>query len=72
MTPREAWYAGFREAFGAPAWVLGVGFIGFGSLAQSQGLSMLHAALSTVTIWALPGQLILVEMHTLGAPLAAS
>ncbi len=71
MTPREAWYAGFREAFGAPAWVLGVGFIGFGSLAQSQGLSMLHAALSTVTIWALPGQLILVEMHTLGAPFAA-
>lgn len=71
MTPREAWHAGFREAFGAPAWVLGVGFFGFGSLAQSQGFSMLHAGLSTVAIWALPGQLILVEMHTLGAPFVA-
>jgi predicted branched-subunit amino acid permease len=71
MTPREAWYAGFREAFVAPAWVLGVGYIGFGSLAQSQGFSMQHAALSTVAIWALPGQLILVEMQTLGAPFVA-
>jgi predicted branched-subunit amino acid permease len=68
MTPRAAWHAGCREAFATPAWVLGVGFIGFGSLAQSQGFGMLHAALSTVAIWALPGQLILVEMHTLGAP----
>jgi predicted branched-subunit amino acid permease len=71
MTPAQAWYAGFREAFAAPAWVLGVGFIGFGSLAQSQGFTLLHAALSTGTIWALPGQLILVEMHALGAPLVA-
>ena len=71
MTPRAAWYAGFREALAAPAWVLGVGFIGFGSLAQSQGFSLLHTALSTVTIWALPGQLILVEMHALGAPYVA-
>ena len=71
MTPREAWNAGVREAFATPAWVLGVGFIGFGSLAQSQGFGVLHAALSTVAIWALPGQLILVEMHALGAPFVA-
>jgi predicted branched-subunit amino acid permease len=71
MTPREAWHAGFREAFATPAWVLGVGYVGFGSLAQSQGFSMLHAALSTVAIWALPGQLILVEMHALSAPFVA-
>jgi predicted branched-subunit amino acid permease len=71
MTPREAWRAGFREAFGTPAWVLGFGYIGFGSLAQSQGIGLLNTALSTVVIWALPGQLILVEMHTLGAPFMA-
>jgi len=71
MTPREAWRAGFREAIGTPAWLLGIGFIGFGSLAQSLDFSLLHAALSTVTIWALPGQLILVEMHTVGAPFVA-
>ena len=71
MTAREAWHAGIREAFAAPAWLLGVGYIGFGSLAQSQGFSLLHAVLSTVTIWALPGQLILVEMHALNAPFVA-
>lgn len=71
MTAREAWRAGFNEALAAPAWLLGVGYIGFGSLAQSQGFSLLHAVLSTVTIWALPGQLILVEMHTLNAPALA-
>ncbi|MBK7473159.1 MAG: AzlC family ABC transporter permease [Betaproteobacteria bacterium] len=71
MTPREAWRAGFREAIGAPSWLLGIGFIGFGSLAQSLDFSLLHAALSTVTIWALPGQLLLVEMHTVGAPFVA-
>jgi predicted branched-subunit amino acid permease len=71
MTARRAWRAGFREAFGAPAWVLGVAYIGYGSLAQSHGFSIVHAALSTLTIWALPGQLILVEMHTLSAPFVA-
>src|SRR4051812_1009873 len=63
-----AWRAGFREAFGASALVLAVGYIGFGSLAQSQGFSLLHAALSTLCIWALPGQLILVETSTLDTP----
>lgn len=63
-----AWRAGFREAFGAPALVLAVGYIGFGSLAQSQGFSLLHATLSTLCIWALPGQLILVETSTLDTP----
>lgn len=71
MTAREAWQAGFREAIATPAWVLGFGYIGFGSLAQSQGFGLLHATLSTVTIWALPGQLILVEMHALNAPFVA-
>lgn len=71
MNSHAAWRAGAREALGAPSWLLGIGFVGFGSLAQSLGFSILHAALSTVTIWALPGQLILVEMHTGGAPFVA-
>ena len=70
MTTTEGWRLGIREAFATPAWVLGVGYIGYGSLAQSQGFNALHAGLSTLFIWALPGQLILVEMHTLGAPFA--
>src|SRR5437870_3768781 len=55
---REGWQLGMREAFATPAWVLGVGYIGYGSLAQSQGFSAFNTALSTLSIWALPGQLI--------------
>jgi predicted branched-subunit amino acid permease len=51
--------------------VLGVGYIGYGSLAQSHGFSLIETALSTIAIWALPGQLILVEMEAVGAPFAA-
>jgi predicted branched-subunit amino acid permease len=66
-----AWRSGAREALGAPAFVLGVGYIGYGSLAQSHGFSVLETALSTIAIWALPGQLILVEMEAIGAPFVA-
>jgi predicted branched-subunit amino acid permease len=68
---RLAMRTGAREALGAPAIVLGVGFIGYGSLAQSHGFSLLDTALSTMSIWALPGQLIMVEMHAVGAPFVA-
>lgn len=50
-----------------PAAVLVAGYIGFGALAAENGFSSLMALASTLTIWALPGQLVLVEMHTLGA-----
>jgi len=68
---KVAWRAGVREAFAAPIWVLGVGYLGFGSLAQAQGLGLANSVLSTVSIWALPGQLILVEMNALSAPYVA-
>ena len=68
---RDAWRAGAREAFGAPALVLGIGYVGYGSLAQSHGFSALETVLSTICIWALPGQLILVEMQAVGAPFLA-
>ena len=51
--------------------MLGVGYIGYGSLAQSHGFSLLETAVSTISIWALPGQLILVEMQAGGAPFVA-
>jgi predicted branched-subunit amino acid permease len=64
---RQSWRAGAREALGAPAVVLGVGFVGYGSLAQSHGFALFETALSTLAIWALPGQLILVEMQAVDA-----
>ena len=62
---------GARDATGIPALVLAAGYMGFGALAAGNGLSFTGTLLSTVFIWALPGQLILIEMHTLGAPFFA-
>lgn len=62
-----AFREGAREAFGVPSAVLAAGYVGFGALASENGFSLLMALASTLTIWALPGQLVLVEMHTLGA-----
>ena len=61
-----------REAAGVPAAVLIAGYLGFGALAAGQGIPLGIAVASTAAIWALPGQLIFVEMHTLAAPLVAT
>jgi predicted branched-subunit amino acid permease len=71
ITPDTAWRTGSREALGAPALVLAIGYIGYGSLAQSQGFSLLNSVLSTICIWALPGQLILIESSAVHAPALA-
>jgi predicted branched-subunit amino acid permease len=65
--PSAAFRAGARESFGVPSAVLGAGYFGFGALALESGFSLWLALLSTATIWALPGQLALVELHTIGA-----
>jgi predicted branched-subunit amino acid permease len=53
---------GAREAFGPAAAVMTAGFIGFGALASDSGMPFWIAALATALMWALPGQIILVEM----------
>lgn len=68
----DAFRQGVREAAGIPAAVLVAGFLGFGALAAAQGIPLSVAVASTALIWALPGQLIFVEMHTLDAPLVAT
>jgi predicted branched-subunit amino acid permease len=70
--PGNAFLQGAREAAGVPSAVLVAGFIGFGALAAAQAIPLPIAVGSTVAIWALPGQLIFVEMHTLGAPVVAT
>lgn len=59
---------GIREALGVPAAVMGAGMVGFGALAFDSGLPVALAVACTVGIWALPGQLVLIEMHLAGAP----
>lgn len=61
-----------REAAGIPAAVLVAGYLGYGALAATHDIPFAVAVASTAVIWALPGQIVFVEMHTLGAPLAAT
>ncbi|HVC10362.1 MAG TPA: AzlC family ABC transporter permease [Burkholderiales bacterium] len=68
---QAAFTRGMREAASIPAATLAAGYLGFGALAAGHGIPVAGAALSTVVIWALPGQLILLEMHAAGAPLIA-
>jgi predicted branched-subunit amino acid permease len=63
---------GVRDALGVPAVVLAAGMVGFGALALEAGLDLFLAMACTAGIWALPGQLVLVEMHLAGAPGAAT
>ncbi|HYC49147.1 MAG TPA: AzlC family ABC transporter permease [Burkholderiales bacterium] len=64
---RRARLRGAREALGVPGAVIGAGMLGFGALAYEAGFNVLLAAACTAGIWALPGQLVLIEMHLAGA-----
>ena len=57
-----------RDALRVPAAVLGAGMLGFGALAFESGLSVMLAVACTAGIWALPGQIVLIEMYVAGAP----
>lgn len=62
-----AFAAGVRDAAGVPAAVLTASYVGFGAFANASGFSLSLMLASTAAIWALPGQLILVEMTHLDA-----
>jgi len=66
-----AFRTGVRESFGVPGGVLAATYIGFGALAFSGGIPVWVVIASTITIWALPGQLVMVEMWQIGAPTIA-
>lgn len=72
MNPRHALRTGAREALGVPAAVLGAGFLGYGSLAGDAGYSIWMTLTATLAIWALPGQLVLMEMHAREAAFLAT
>jgi predicted branched-subunit amino acid permease len=63
--------AGARTSAGAPALVLGASYVGFGGFVRDNGLGLDLALFSTLTAWALPGQLAMVELYLAGAPLLA-
>ncbi|HZH26006.1 MAG TPA: AzlC family ABC transporter permease [Azospirillaceae bacterium] len=68
---RRAVIAGaVREAAGLPSLVLGASYLGFGSVVHQSGLDVWHGLVSTLTAWALPGQIAAIELYATGASLA--
>ncbi len=70
-SPRAAALAGMRTALGVPAVVLSGSFLGFGALVHQAGLEVWHGLFSTATGWALPGQVAMLELYSVGASLVA-
>jgi len=68
----QAFRRGAAFAPSTPAVVLFATFIGFGALAQATGFSAGQAVFTTLTVWALPGQVVLVDQMAKGAGLAAA
>ena len=66
-TPRAALVLGLRESIGLPVAVLAASFLGFGSLVAKTDLPLWLGLASTLTGWALPGQVALVEMAAVGS-----
>lgn len=55
-----------------PALLMSAGFIGFGSMASDAGTSFVFAVLATILMWALPGQVVMLDMVTVKATLLAT
>ncbi len=59
------------DAISLPAFILFFTMMGFGSLAQSTGFGADMAAIATLLIWGLPGQLAMVELTGTGQGIVA-
>jgi predicted branched-subunit amino acid permease len=59
------------DATGMPALVLFASMVGYGSMAHEAGLTLWTAVASTGLTWGLPGQIAMVELYALGAPVIA-
>ena len=68
-SPQRAFWGGAQEGLGIPAFVLFISYVGFGVLIREMELPMWFGLLSTLSAWALPGQIALVELSTVGGSL---
>lgn len=70
-TPRVWFWRGVRAAFSSvQGIVLFAGFIGFGGLIRDIGFPLGAAILSTLIVWALPAQVLIVGGFAAGSPIA--
>jgi len=68
---KEAFWSGFRHAAGAPAMVLFAGMVGFGAMAKTNQIDLWFTSLSSLLMFALPGQVVLLEMAITGSSVLA-
>jgi predicted branched-subunit amino acid permease len=63
----SAFWRGIRETSPVPAIILSTAFVGFGALTNQIGLSLLDTVFISVFMFALPGQVVLVDEIARGA-----
>lgn len=68
----RAFALGLRAAYSVAAFVLFATALGFGALARDAGLTVGHAAFLSLTMFALPNQVVLVDQLARGATLAGA
>ena len=68
---KDAFRSGLKDASGAPAMVLFAGMVGFGAMGKTSGFDLSFTTLSSLLMFALPGQVVLMEMMVDGASLLA-
>ena len=59
---KDAFRSGLKDASGAPAMVLFAGMVGFGAMGKTSGFDLSFTTLSSLLMFALPGQVVLMEM----------
>ena len=67
----SAYPSGARIALSVPGLVMAASFIGFGALVRGLETGLAPGLLTTLFVWALPGQVVLVNMHAQGAAILA-
>ncbi len=68
---REAFWQGIRDALGAPVLVLFAGMVGFGAMGHTHGFDAWMTGLPSLLMFALPGQVVMLEMFISGSSLLA-
>jgi len=69
---QDAYIRGIAAAPSVPVFVVLATFVGFGALAQDVGLTIFQAVFISVFVFALPGQVVLVDQIAHGAALLAT
>lgn len=69
MKDWAGYFKAFRDRPLVPSAILCTSFIGFGALAKSTGFGLFPAVYTTVFVFALPGQVVLIDQMTRGVTL---